>query len=180
LDTSLPPQRNSRALGAGGLINALQSPAPIFTSGSFIYKGNDERLKSVMTTDQGSTTTYFVGNYYEPTDSVATKYYYAGSQRIAMRVGGTLSFLMSDHLGSTSLSTDANGTVTSEQRYTACPPALPFRVPEGQGRGYYASRSAARSPSGMAIEKRRMKENLLCEETEFLLRYYAIYGIIIT
>ncbi len=36
-----------------------------------------------------------------------------------MRVGGTLSFLISDHLGSTSLSTDANGTVTSEQRYTA-------------------------------------------------------------
>jgi RHS repeat-associated protein len=34
---------------------------------------------------------------------------------------GTLSFLIRDHLGSTSLSTDANGTVTSEQRYTACP-----------------------------------------------------------
>ncbi len=72
-----------------------------------------------MTTDQGTTTTYFVGNYYELTGSVVTKYYYAGSQRIAMRVGGTLSFLISDHLGSTSLSTDANGTVTSEQRYTA-------------------------------------------------------------
>jgi RHS repeat-associated protein len=65
------------------------------------------------------TLAYFVGNYYELTGSVVTKYYYAGSQRIAMRVGGTLSFLMGDHLGSTSLSTDANGTVTSEQRYTA-------------------------------------------------------------
>ena len=119
MDTSLPPQRNSRAHGAAGQINALQSPAPIFSNGSFIYNGNDERVKSVMTTDQGTTTTYFVGNYYELTGSVVTKYYYSGSQRIAMRVGGTLSFLISDHLGSTSLSTDANGTVTSEQRYTA-------------------------------------------------------------
>jgi hypothetical protein len=69
-----------------------------------------------MTTDQGSATTYFVGNYYELTGSVVTKYYYSGSQRIATRVGGTLSFLISDHLGSTSLSIDANGTFTSEQR----------------------------------------------------------------
>ena len=30
-----------------------------------------------------------------------------------------MKYLLSDHLGSTSLSTDANGTVTSEQRYTA-------------------------------------------------------------
>jgi len=36
-----------------------------------------------------------------------------------VRVNGTLSYLLSDHLGSTSLTTDANGAKTSELRYTA-------------------------------------------------------------
>ena len=36
-----------------------------------------------------------------------------------MRKGGTLYFMLSDHLGSTSLTTDASGNVISELRYTA-------------------------------------------------------------
>jgi len=51
------------------------------------------------------------------TDGVVTKYYYAGSQRIAMRSSGTLYFMLGDHLGSTSLTTFANGNVVSEMRY---------------------------------------------------------------
>lgn len=50
---------------------------------------------------------------------MVTKYYYAGSQRIAMRQNGVLNFLLGDHLGSTSLVTDANGQNTIETRYTA-------------------------------------------------------------
>jgi hypothetical protein len=34
-----------------------------------------------------------------------------------MRVGGTVSYLLSDHLGSTSLTTNVNGEVVSELRY---------------------------------------------------------------
>jgi RHS repeat-associated protein len=60
-----------------------------------------------------------VGNHYEVTNGVVTKYYYAGSQRIAMRTGGTLYFMLGDHLGSTSLVTFANGNVVSETRYKA-------------------------------------------------------------
>ncbi|MBI5840380.1 MAG: hypothetical protein HZB19_09785 [Chloroflexi bacterium] len=63
-------------------------------------------------------TTYFVGNYYEVTGSTVTKYYYAGSQRVAMRTydtstpgTSTLNFLLSDHLGSTSITTDSSGNV---------------------------------------------------------------------
>lgn len=93
--------------------------AGVFTQASFLYDGDGHRVQSVLTTDQGPSTTYFVGNYYELTGSVVTKYYYAGSRRIAMRVGGAVSFLMVDHLGSTSLSTDASGAVTSQQWYTA-------------------------------------------------------------
>jgi hypothetical protein len=44
------------------------------------------------------------------------KYYYAGGQRIALRESGTLSFLFSDHLGST----EARGRL----RRAARPPAL--------------------------------------------------------
>jgi len=36
-----------------------------------------------------------------------------------MRQNGTLNYLLGDHLGSTSLTTDANGTVISEMRYKA-------------------------------------------------------------
>jgi len=48
-----------------------------------------------------------------------TKYYYAGSQRIAMRTNGALNYLLGDHLGSTSLTTDAAGNKVSELRYKA-------------------------------------------------------------
>jgi len=64
-------------------------------------------------------TTYFVGGYYEKTGSTETKYYSAGSQRVAMRRGDDLYYLLGDHLGSTSLTTDASGDVVSELRYTA-------------------------------------------------------------
>jgi len=50
---------------------------------------------------------------------LTTKYYLAGGQRIAMRSGGTLYYLLGDHLGSTSLTTDSAGSVVSELRYTA-------------------------------------------------------------
>jgi RHS repeat-associated protein len=60
-----------------------------------------------------------VGDDYEVTDGVVAKYYSAGSQRIALRVDGTLYYLLSDHLGSTALTADAAGNKISELRYTA-------------------------------------------------------------
>jgi len=58
-----------------------------------------------------------VGNVYEVTGSTVTKYYYAGSQRVAMRKGASLYFLLGDHLGSTSIITNGNGGLYSEMRY---------------------------------------------------------------
>jgi hypothetical protein len=92
---------------------------PIFSNAVFTYDGDGKRVKSVITTNVGTTTTYFVGTYYEVADGVVTKYYYAGFQRVALRANGTLNFLLGDHLGSTSLTTDANGQIISELRYTA-------------------------------------------------------------
>jgi RHS repeat-associated protein len=50
---------------------------------------------------------------------MATKYYYLGGQRVAMRQDGELTYLHTDHLGSASLSTSATGAQVSEMRYYA-------------------------------------------------------------
>ena len=65
-------------------------------------------------------TTIYVGQHYEKNLSPVevTKYYYASGQRVAMRKAGVVSFLHTDHLGSTSLTTAVNGyQVGSTQRY---------------------------------------------------------------
>mgnify|MGYP005852999619 CR=1 FL=1 len=63
--------------------------------------------------------TCFIGNYYEYelNSGVVTKYYYSGGQRIAVRSNGTLHYMFSDRLGSTSLVTFENGNPLSELRY---------------------------------------------------------------
>ncbi|HQU37791.1 MAG TPA: hypothetical protein PLR65_14495, partial [Anaerolineales bacterium] len=56
----------------------------------FLYDGDGKRVKSVMNMSNGSTTTYFVGSHYEVANGVITKYYYAGTQRIALRTKSPL------------------------------------------------------------------------------------------
>jgi RHS repeat-associated protein len=70
-------------------------PSHSFTSENFLYDGDGKRVKSIITMSNGSTTTYFVGSHYEVVET------YTGT------------------LGSTSLTTDANGQVISEMRYKA-------------------------------------------------------------
>jgi RHS repeat-associated protein len=98
---------------------ATLPPASTFAHADFTYDGDGHRVKSVMQTNYTSTTAYFVGNHYELTGGVVTKYYYAGSQRIAMRQNGTLSYLLGDHLGSTSIVIDAAGNVINQTQYKA-------------------------------------------------------------
>jgi len=58
-----------------------------------------------------------------PVGQVWTSYYYAGSQRVAMRVQDGITdevyYLFGDHLGSTSITTDSDGNLYAEIRYTA-------------------------------------------------------------
>ena len=96
--------------------------------GEYSYDGDGSRGKSVA----DGVTTYYIGNYYEwrveTSGSTGVEYYYAGSQRVAMRVGTALSYLFGDHLAprwvcfarSTSITTDASGSLSGELRY------LPF------------------------------------------------------
>ena len=70
-------------------------------------------------------TTYYVGGIYElevdGADTTERKYYSAGSKRIAMRIiegeSEELTWLLSDHLGSTSVTANADGTFQSETKY---------------------------------------------------------------
>ncbi|MDZ7414243.1 MAG: RHS repeat-associated core domain-containing protein, partial [candidate division KSB1 bacterium] len=87
-------------------------------SASFVYDGDGKRVKATV----GSTTTVYIGNYYEQTGAGVTRYYYAGSQRIALRRSGYASdnglfYVLADHLGSTAVTADASGTKTGELRY---------------------------------------------------------------
>jgi RHS repeat-associated protein len=79
---------------------------------------NHERL--------GTETTLFIGAHYGVTNpgigQTVTKYYFAGATRVAMRKytipqSMTVEYLLGDHLGSTSLTTDSTGAKVSEIRY---------------------------------------------------------------
>ncbi len=85
-------------------------------SASFVYNGDGMRVKSTV----AGVTTAFIGNYYEWRGSAAAsvKYYYAGSQRIAMRTGSEApKYLLGDHLGSTSVTVNADGSGLQTQGY---------------------------------------------------------------
>ncbi len=73
---------------------------------TYAYNADGARVKRAM----GSTTTYYIGNWYEVTQAGAvTKYYYFGGKRVAVRQSGTLYYLHTDHLGSTSVTSNASG-----------------------------------------------------------------------
>jgi hypothetical protein len=88
---------------------------------TFTFDADGKRVKSVM----GTETILFVGAHYEVKNgSEITKYYLAGSTRIAMRKYTapqpmTVEYMLSDHLGSTSLTADADGNKVLEIRYKA-------------------------------------------------------------
>jgi len=119
--TTLPTSTPTRTFTATATRTFTPTAAPVvtFNNASFNYDGDGKRVKSVETTSVGTTTTYFVGGHFELTGAESTKYYFAGSTRIAMRKGTTLYYLLGDHLGSTSIVTNAIGNKVSEMRYKA-------------------------------------------------------------
>ncbi|MBI5822922.1 MAG: hypothetical protein HZB18_02770 [Chloroflexi bacterium] len=75
----------------------------------FVYDGDGRRVKATEYPSTGSgqgITTTFIGAHYELTNGTVTKYYFAGTSRIAARKYtvpqvGVLTYFLSDHLGST-------------------------------------------------------------------------------
>ena len=99
---------------------------------TYVYDGQGSLVKkTVEDYDPGMpterSTTVYVGGIYEKNTiistgvSVITKYYRFGGRRVAMRqIDGpsdTLSFLLADHLGSTSTVVDAGGNAVGSQKY---------------------------------------------------------------
>ena len=80
----------------------------------FSYDGDGNRVLGIV----GSVRTRYVGDYYEYEVGSGTvrKYYTHWGKRIALREGGTLYWLLTDHLGSTAIVT---ATTQSEVRYDA-------------------------------------------------------------
>ena len=83
---------------------------------SFTFDGDGNRVKSVL---NSSTTTTFVGTYYEVTGSAITKYYYADTTCVAMRTSSGVRYIFGDHLGSTSITADGSGSNSVRQLYKA-------------------------------------------------------------
>jgi RHS repeat-associated protein len=85
---------------------------------TFAYNGDGARVRSTI---NGVTTLYAGAIEYEIDGSTTTltKYYDAGGQRVAVRNGASLNFLLNDHLGSTSIMLKTNGSLWGELRYSA-------------------------------------------------------------
>jgi hypothetical protein len=82
---------------------------------TFGYDGNGVRGKAV----ENGVNTVYIGDYYEP---------FQGRWRSITRTNGVLTWLLGDHLplqgasrGSTTITANADGSLASEQTYTACP-----------------------------------------------------------
>ena len=82
---------------------------------SYLYDADGSRI---IKTSNG-VSTYYISPLFEVTGSDVTRYYYFNGQRVAMHKSGTLTYLHSDHLGSTVLTTDISLNPTGDQRYFA-------------------------------------------------------------
>jgi RHS repeat-associated protein len=113
------------------------------TMALFTYDGDGRRVKSVVNGE----TTLFAGGHYEVQNpgqqgQVITKSYFAGAQRVAIRkytapLRMNVEYMIGDHLGSTSVTTDSAGAKVSEIRYK----------PWGEIRSWWTDTALASLPS---------------------------------
>ncbi len=89
---------------------------------SFTYDADDRRVAATV----AGVTTVYPFDHYEVAGTVVRKYYSVGGTRVAMRTAGALSYLLTDHLGSTNVSADASGVKTGELRYANPPQLMAF------------------------------------------------------
>jgi RHS repeat-associated protein len=106
----------------------------------FAYDGDGQRVARV---DAGGMTVY-VGDILEKnvTTGETTTYYYASAQRIALRRGGQVYYVHTDHLGSASVVADGQGNQVGEMRY----------LPYGQARHAWGSMPTRRHFTGQREE----------------------------
>jgi len=114
----------------------------------FTYDGDGKRVKQTV----APTTTVFIGNYCEiaisGTQRITTTYYYANGRRVAMRTAAGVTYIHSDHLGSTAVTSGAqsgdikyfpygatrSGAVSTAYKFTG------QRLDDSTGLYYYGAR----------------------------------------
>ena len=90
---------------------------------TFGYDGDGGRVKKTVSTTQAGTTTtsttVYIGQLYVCTGTACAKLIYGGHQRVALVQGGSgaISYFHGDHLGSTSVLTNASGTGEERNSY---------------------------------------------------------------
>jgi RHS repeat-associated protein len=84
------------------------------------YGGTGERVKKRVYSGGNVTDTYYIGDHFEVKGGVTIKYIFAGNLRVAQVKGTTRSFFHKDHLGSSTVMTNASGAELESTEY------LPF------------------------------------------------------
>ncbi len=116
----------SMTYDAEGRMDSWTAPSGTTANDKFLYDNEGNRVLQRTSTTSGGTTTVtdditFDG-YTEVTISGGTtataKYYSANGQRVAMRVNGILSYLLSDNLGSSTVALNSDGSGQAVQLFS--------------------------------------------------------------
>ncbi|MBP2029401.1 RHS repeat-associated protein [Methanohalophilus levihalophilus] len=78
------------------------------------YDENGERIQKENADGEF---TYYVNSFYEIENGTATSYYFRDGERVAKKTADVMEWYLSDHLGSTSLMVDENGTEIERSEY---------------------------------------------------------------
>lgn len=119
----LPYDQNGNVTAGGGETftydteNRLKSRTGPSGTYTYTYDGNGTLLKRTSSSAGGSWTVYIGGGFEKNSDGSVVKYYQALGNTIAMRKAGTLYYMLSDHLSSTSVVTDSGMNIVASQRY---------------------------------------------------------------
>jgi RHS repeat-associated protein len=125
------------------------------------YDGSGNRVEQVATSGSTTTTTVYVGGDEEVSTSgstTTTTTYYAAGPVTAINVNGTLSYLVSDTLGSTTVALSASGSVQADQLFT---PYGATRYASGTMPTSYGFTGQRLDPSGLSYFNARYYDGVV-------------------
>jgi len=104
-----------------GRLTKWTAPSGTTATDTFLYDGEGNRVLQETSTSSITDTITFDG-YTETVITggtpITTKYYSANGQRVAMRTSSTLSYLLADALGSSTVALDSTGATQAVQLFT--------------------------------------------------------------
>jgi hypothetical protein len=132
----------------------------------YVHNGYGQMVKSVV----NGVVTSFAGKHYKRvvngTAVVVQKTYMLGSRIVAVRTDGMLSFVLTDHLGSTVAMTDESGNLTSRLRYTAFSERREANEDGTPGTKYRYTSKLSQAEAGLIFFQRSFLRSLLTNNDE--------------